>query len=358
MRRITILLLFLITVAASAQNDLRKGYIITNANDTVYGDIEYASDKSNSSICKFTPRGSFESKKFTPGDIKAYHFIESGKRYISRETMQTDGNVKVFLEYLVNGKLNLYYYRDPKSKDHYFVERDTLPLIELPPLVKDFYNNGSLYWVQNHKSISILELYTNDCPQLRKRIQKITLEHKPLVKLAEDYHNSVCKDQTCLVYKKKPYPSVYFIEPFLGTINYFHLNHYSFTGGVNLYNWIPRTDERLYFKTGFQYSKLDVDSASARYLKIPLMVEYQYPTGKLKPTAAIGQNLWFSNSTGETFMIFTTPVEVGLMYSVSEKVKMTLNYNVEFCPISFIFIPDAKFTILTQYISAGIRIKL
>lgn len=344
-------------LAINAQNDFRKGYIITNANDTVYGNIEYASDKSNTTMCNFIQSGQKKAIEYTPYDILGYKLDESGKFFVSKEIKLKNGTNRIFLEYLINGKLNIFYYRDELSTDHYLIHRDSFPMMELPPLEKEIERDGTIYRINDEKSKSILSFFTDDCPELRPQIEKLYLEHKPLIKLAKEYHKLVCSDAQCIIYEKKAYPFVLYIEPVFGFTHYNGSKLNSCNYGFQVYNWIPRYDERFYFKTGFLMQEGNLVDTKSKFIRIPIIVEYQYPIGKLKPTLAIGQNiLYICKEDNPT--IITTPVEIGLLYSLTKKIKFSLNYNIEFAPLGFLILPEGQQKIIANSINCGIRVKL
>ena len=59
-----------------AQTDFRPGYVITNSNDTLYGEIDYRGDRLMSEVCKFRSNGR-DIVEYTPYDIAAYRFTDS-----------------------------------------------------------------------------------------------------------------------------------------------------------------------------------------------------------------------------------------------------------------------------------------
>ena len=109
--------------SVQAQRDYRKGYIITNRQDTIYGWIDYRGDIRNSKVCSFKKTENDQATEYSPSDILAYRFIDS-KFYVSKNVGTADAPNQVFLEYLVNGLANLYYFRDENSNDHYYIEND------------------------------------------------------------------------------------------------------------------------------------------------------------------------------------------------------------------------------------------
>lgn len=180
----------------NAQTDFRPGYIVENSGDTIFGYIDYRGDLLMSSICRFKDTDN-TIKVFSPYEIMAYRFIDS-KLFVSRKV--NDKNV--FLEYLIKGKINIYFMRDA-SGGHYYIDKENVELTEIPYEERIIY----LYEVPfNHKSskhIGVLSYLMQDAPEFKSRIESITKpDHQNLIKLAEDYHNTVCKDEECVIYQK------------------------------------------------------------------------------------------------------------------------------------------------------------
>jgi len=110
---------FLLPLLLNAQPDFRTGYIIFENGDTVHGKIDYQDDRLMSTVCSFKQMSSESIIDYSPYDIKEFRF-ENSKCYVSRT--QESGE-KVFLEYLIKGKLNVYYYRDEEMNDYYFIDK-------------------------------------------------------------------------------------------------------------------------------------------------------------------------------------------------------------------------------------------
>ncbi len=66
------LLLFGLSLTTNAQSNYKKGYVITNKNDTIRGFIDFRTDKMNSSLCKFKRSENDYEQKFHPGEINVY----------------------------------------------------------------------------------------------------------------------------------------------------------------------------------------------------------------------------------------------------------------------------------------------
>ena len=122
-----------------AQNNYRPGFIITVQKDTIYGEIDYRTDKMNAKRCVFQSQGNdTEPVTYHPFEILGYRFTDDGKYYVSKNIELKYGvSTPVFLEYLLQGMKSLYYYETEDNIPIYFVEdNNTLVKIDAPKLSK------------------------------------------------------------------------------------------------------------------------------------------------------------------------------------------------------------------------------
>ena len=217
-------LLFLNLYYAFAQSDFRPGYVLISEFDTIFGEIDNQDYHMNSNFCDFRAFNSNEITRYYPKDIHGYRFLD-GKYYISRETPVPDGSVKkVFLEYLIKGELNIYFYQDTEKNNIYYAEKDTSALVELVYYKTNInytdqrfteaekryqgsvmnYNTSGFYEYENKKFQGILAYLTYDEPRLKQQIQNIKEpSHNELIKLAKNYHELTCPDEDCTVFEKR-----------------------------------------------------------------------------------------------------------------------------------------------------------
>ena len=106
--------------AVYGNNNFVNGFIITNEHDTIVGLLDFKTDYSNSTICKFKTNEDSTVKIYQPGEIYGFRFFDEGKFYVSKNvTIKDSLNVNVFLEFLVQGMLNLYYLNSD-WREYYF----------------------------------------------------------------------------------------------------------------------------------------------------------------------------------------------------------------------------------------------
>jgi hypothetical protein len=289
-----------------AQSDFIPGYVIKSDGDTIVGNIDYRNDFSNFQKCSFRINEQDSIRVYSPGQIYGYRFIDS-KYFISKKT-QVDQAIKdVFMEYLINGKVRIYYYKDAIG-DHYFIEKDSLPIKEISYHETEVIIDNKSYARDYNINRGILLYYMQDCPELSDRIKATkTTSHNDLINLAETYHKRVCKDEKCVIYEKKLPGFRMKIQPLGGITKYVGYIGKSinpaFKGqyGLLFYLGIPLTSERLFIRTGLIYSQLQVDettiysnesiNSNLNTFKIPFQFQYFFPKKIVSPSFGGGMNI-------------------------------------------------------------------
>lgn len=190
-----------------AQSDYRPGYIINNSNDTIYGFLNYRADILNSKKCLFVKELGGEVKDYLPGEIREYRFADS-KNYITK-TIEVNKEPKtIFIEFLLNGIIDLYYFEDHLG-NHYYIDNKG-QLVELTNPEGIVYKQESsrtgdmtrTYMVNSNKHIGLLRYLFADQKSLLNKINRVELNRGSLIKITKEYHNLTCKDYDCIVYEK------------------------------------------------------------------------------------------------------------------------------------------------------------
>lgn len=311
----TIIFLILSGFPVLAQTDFRNGYYITHENDTVFGLVDYRGEVRNSQTCVFKKNDVAEPVRFNPSEIQAYRFTD-GKFYISKLINTGDEEKTVFLEFLVDGITNLYFFRDI-SNYLYFLEDKKGNMLELSnkTITEEVEGKGEIQRNSN-KYIGILRATFADCQEILPQINNVGLSHKSLIKITKSYHNYVCDTEECIVYEKKvPSAKVRFAPVLKTGVANFHFDkgifsNYTFDPEVYfgvgfLMNTVfPGINEKLSFdaeldlnKYNFHGSYQELNGSITEiynvYLDIlslqpTLSVKYTFPTGKIRPTLAVG----------------------------------------------------------------------
>ena len=339
----------LILDAIHAQTDFRPGFIIKHNGDTLKGEIDYRGDILMGKICTFKTSGN-ESREYYPADIIGYRFTDS-KYYVSKNI---DGN-HVFLEFLIDGKVKIYYHRDPEG-DRYYIDKEGIGLNEIPYEEKIKYTEeraqSNYYLSKSIYHIGLLNIYMQDAPNFQSRIAAVEKpDRASLIKLTKDYQAIVCKNEACIVYEKK-LPAVKLgLEIVGGIANYPEsvnsLNRHNFETGILVHIWMPSANEKLFFKSGILFSSINPDAGKESVYKIPISIEYVYPKGIVQPKLAYGINLYSP-------FFQSVSLSTGINIKLYKSVYLGITYEIEFIP-TFFFVPKEIFS---QTILTGLMIKL
>ncbi len=294
----------------SAQKSFSEGKVFTLAGDTLSGYIEDKGDLMMCKVCSFTDeQGNII--EYLPADIAGYKLGDS-KYYLSKRGFLEP----VFMEVLVEGKLNLYYYRDA-VKDHFFVQKEDAELLYLPfETVIERKENSKIYSKKTQKHIGILRFCMFDEPSMFSQIdQMVDLEYKDLIRLVEKYN--ALSNST--IYIKTLPPKTYYIE-MLHKVNwmstYEKMNNFHYEVGCHLSVWLPRSSEKLYFKTGLSFMPPhEIDEGVFIYnqwvFKMPLQFHYVLSKNKISPLIGGGFSMWFFDTKFKNVGGIVLPLNLG-----------------------------------------------
>jgi len=325
-RKAGLLALFLcFCISVFSQTDFRPGYYITWKNDTVNGLVDYRGEVRNSAICEFKENKNSSVVKINPSEIKAYRFIDS-KYYISRK-IAIDGNEEqVFLEFLVDGITDLYYYASLK-RSFYLIEDKNGNLLELDNETKPQYVEGKGYIIKkNYQYIGLLKTAMGDCMEIQDDIDKVKLDHESLINITKEYHDYVCDGEQCIIYEKE-LPAIKIRFAPVAGINLLQLSYdrelfsnFDFGNtsapffGFLINTTLPRFNEKLSLDLGCNVSKSNIygyyetgDKNSTYYYDAYSDVisihpyfgfKYTFPKGKIRPALSTGilSNILFSSN--------------------------------------------------------------
>lgn len=227
-----------------AQQNLRPGFIITNDQDTVYGQIDFRTDAINSKHCLFQQKGQNDFHTYLPFEIKAYRFTDDGKYYVSSKIKfdPSKGETSVFLECLLQGMRSVYYYINDKNEFAYFIEYDgKLAKADAPTIEKE-HKKGQL-----KRYIPVMQYVFKDCPKLNKKIENMSYNSQDFINIAKEYHYAMCKTgEDCIEFEANTKAGLKFeITPYMGIV-YYDSEEYDFKhqpdifGGINLEVSNPR----------------------------------------------------------------------------------------------------------------------
>jgi len=321
-------LFFVITViSAHSQNDWKTGYIIKNSGDTVFGWIDNRNSKTNTNHCYFRKDEHSKTTHFGPTELSGFR-LKDGKFFVSKNVAVEDSTRKIFLEFLIEGRVNIFHYQDEFS--HYFLEKDgKLYTLKNTTIIKEI--NGTKYSRDKKEYLGLMKLLMKDA-KIEPLINQSTLESKSLIKIAKQYHERVCTDEQCIIYEKKLKPahvtlgfhigesinqfdfgneliSDFGLSSYLGCrveveniINY--VENFSLQVDLNVqkfsnYNFKEKNkfmytnviyNDNYYtiYNTSMESLKnLNIDLKTV-VLKLPVVVNYTFSKGKIRPSIGFG----------------------------------------------------------------------
>ncbi len=180
------------TGQALGQSNPKKGYIITNSQDTIYGTVDYRSNTKNAKSCLFQANGETTFKEYSPKDISGYRFDEDGIFYVSR-TFPVDGVQKEFFaEFLLKGGVCLYYYPEGDNDYYFFVKEDG----EVVQTKKSRASNIDEQTAIHEKQAivaAVSKVFTKS-PKAVYDIQKGTYRKDNLIRVTRAYDEEFCSE--------------------------------------------------------------------------------------------------------------------------------------------------------------------
>lgn len=305
----------------------QSGKVVLINGDTLSGSIVNINPISLSTSCHFKPEGLDTIYKYSAYEIKEFWWIE-GKRYISKELESGD---RVFLEYLIKGKLNIYYHRKSFNQSYFLVEKEEIDLLELPYKEEYIINKaGKRVLSQSKNHMGILRFITQDAEGFEKEWSKIKKPtHENLIDFAKTYHYKVCDTEDCIIYEKRM-PKVAFATEFYYSRSLLSNKElpYNTSDNVGFYFYIIpiNLSKILQFRTGFQISEFGKDDISLKYSVVPIHAQFQLTKSKIQPVFYVGvNNYYFRDYT----KINKTAAGFGVDFAIFKKVIFTSGFNAE-----------------------------
>jgi opacity protein-like surface antigen len=333
------------------------GFIITRENDTIYGGIANQQDLISVKKCTFK-NSQGEVTVFQPSDIFGYKFND-GRYYISKKLENGNLEESVFLEYLVKGVIDLYYYPSNEG-DKYYILKDN-NLVELANNKKSYKVNGNNYTKYDKKYIGVLKYLFKDTPEIAGRVENAKFSPGSLIKISEDYHNLICPDENCTVFKgngKEFKMGLKLIGEY--TFSTLKLNRYinsiiyrsesssefSYSYGLGVYmisedgryaiEYSIRKNQSVYANNKYSENtraRLYFDELNIDKIENRLLLNYYYIHYRLKPYVKAGIAYDFTTNyeiIGETDFdypgqIYGIILGAGVKYSVNPKLEIDLS---------------------------------
>lgn len=307
MKNKTCLIIFFLSVihfSYSANIEWLKGYIVTNASDTIHGQLAYRDGQGDWKECLFRQSYNAEYKTFSPEQIRAYGY-DSGLSFVSKEVKLFKVRQRLFIQPLLLGVMDLYYLDIKKCPEFpngyaaYIVRNTSDQMMELIDPSKS--DNRDIVRRQNKAKLNYL---FSGYHQLQEDIKKLDADRYQWIALFQKYHDTICNDTVCTYYEEKKMSSHWFLTPYLmGKYNKVGFNNLvnenSFTPGVGIAvtRSISKFTDRNLFHIGLELSGISVSShgkgtEQIDFSTLSLINYYNYENrfvyGKVAPLFEVG----------------------------------------------------------------------
>lgn len=187
---LTLILLLIVVGSSYGQKDFRIGFIVTNENDTIQGQLDYRSNSKNYESCIFKDEQG--EKEYYPNQIRGFGY--NNDKFFSSQIIEGS-----FVEVLVIGDLNLF-----RSKEKFHIRKDT-SFFDLESITRKVQINGKFVNTETSKWRGILSYTIGDCLENPDELaSNINLKVKDLTQLVIKYNE--CKGTEFTEYKtNKPW---------------------------------------------------------------------------------------------------------------------------------------------------------
>lgn len=313
-----------------AQTDFRPGYIVQLAGDTLRGEVDYRDTRSNMMQCRFRPSSSASVTSYQPNELRSYGLASEHKLYQSLAL--TSSAPKYFLEVLVNGPAKLYFWRDDERADHYYVATEAFPITELVQR-KVLLEQQRILQEQNIYRNTLAQALPG-CPAAQAQLPALRFTTHDLMRPVLAYNQCLAPQASAPSATTATVPNqATRAKAQLGILvggqsvamQVKYNNQYNqsnelkfgprFTPVVGLFLNLPLTAlsrklsleaelfyegehyEQTYTRTiygGSSYSSADRYTFNMVYLRLPLLVRYTYPVGKVRPFLEAGPTLAYA----------------------------------------------------------------
>ncbi|WP_316823621.1 outer membrane beta-barrel protein [Pedobacter gandavensis] len=202
MKRFLLFLLVAIPALGIAQTNFQKGYVVTNAKDTLHGYIDYREARKTPTSFLFKTESNSTPRTYTLKDCAACHIndrasyqrflvdISQGSVDIYSISTQVDTTSKrdtVFLQVLQSGpNVNLYAYADRIKTRFYIQDHQEMNPTEL--IMQQYYKEGQsgtlITNLRYARRLSFLvEKYDKSSPAIERKLQTLRYKEDELIKM-------------------------------------------------------------------------------------------------------------------------------------------------------------------------------
>jgi len=318
-----------------AQVNYQPGYIVQNTGDTLRGWIDYRSSGIMSEVCNFRRSKTAESTVYTPKELRSFQ-LDRGKAFVAEKVDAS----QYFLEVLYNGCLEVYALKTTLGDTRYFARKKDTELTEITYQAERTIENEQVYLKESAQHIIALKRMVKDQPEFFQRIDQMGSPNAPnLVSLAIAYQKKACPEQVNAKTIKNGIKLSLALEGMGGIVNYVaeeNIIDKSYPHfGVIAHLGNARDAGKIFLRTGFLLSTIDQPRDSKGVLKVPIQVEYVYPSTNIKPHLAAGISLYSP-------FYQTISINTGVNIKVRSSSYISLNYDLDVKPLSVFFLVPSQ----------------
>ncbi|WP_066839843.1 outer membrane beta-barrel protein [Rufibacter ruber] len=307
-------LLLLLFPSAFAQRNFKPGYILQRQ-DTVRGLVDQRGDRRSAAKVVFKRSPEAAAEIYSPTEIEGYG-LQAGYHFETKRLGTGDTARSHFFTVLVKGDASLYLFRDADSKDHFYLQQND-SLRELVAYKAVEMVQGKRVSVPYNLFRGTLQEAFSHCPALAARAKPLQFREKELIKYMSDY-NSQCGTPPGQSYVAQPKKTVSSWGVLMGATHTtlkveassvrprYNQTFTSFQPTASLFYQLtlPWLNYKLALQFELQYqphkyAKTVTESEPAvrydydillefHYLKLPLVLRYSFPVGKLTPFVNVG----------------------------------------------------------------------
>lgn len=199
---ITLIFTVLIAQTSISQENYESGYLINLNGDTIHGFIDYRNWERNPDKIFFKESTDHIRSIYHPTTIQSFSvsdeiyesaIINTEENPINAyDSVPNEGyyfaNDTTFLQALIKGKKSLYFYKNKRGEDKFYIKTDT----SYEYLVYKKYlhrSDGQTGYVENKKFVGQLLIYLQDCPTIQSKLKKTEYRKKSLLNLFHAYYD-------------------------------------------------------------------------------------------------------------------------------------------------------------------------
>lgn len=340
----------------------KSGYIITNNNDTIHGQLAYRDGVDDWKNCLFRKSHTDSIEVYTPLEVKVL-FYNVGIRFESINLDVPPIKGTFFVECLLKGDMSLYYLKMNNNKefDSYYAVNKTTGITRSFSQIEEYTD-----YYANNKIKTRLKAIFNFNPEINKEISNRTLNRDNIIEIFKKYNNLSCNNQNRVLYQEKKRKKSKYLSIYTGAIGTLFKDecesstntYLSPELGAKLYISTSKLSERVFLclgLKGYAYLTNDQDE-TINILAYSLGTEYRLMHKKLKPSFEIGAILNTYNS-----ILNSKKIEPGFLayFGIYANLGINIPYRKSEIPIRISYSQDAvQGSIKNLELSIGYKFKL